>query len=53
MEESSMNVKIPTELKNEVKFAAYKTHVTLRTFVINALRDKLEEVVNETNSKDS
>jgi len=49
MSESALNVKIPTELKDEVKIMAMIRHTTLRVFVINALRDKLDEIAEVDN----
>lgn len=45
-EKSALNVEIPTDLKNESKVAAAVSCITLKTFVINALRDKVKKVLD-------
>ena len=51
MNDVAMNVKIPSDLKMEVKIEAAKQSITIRTFVINALNAKIAEVKDEADAK--
>ena len=53
MKDVAMNVMIPNDLKSEVKVESAKNNVTIRTFVINALRRELERIKSETKSRNS
>lgn len=46
MKDTALNVMIPEELKKDVKIEATKENNTIRTFVIIALRERLERIKN-------
>ena len=41
MKESNLNVVVPTELKNEAKKSALDLNITLREFIVEAIREKI------------